>query len=295
MFEDVRESILKTLIYGDIFDYPLTKKEIWKFLIATKAKRTLFENAVSEFPPGRWELKQGLLFLLGRAEIVEIRRKRQQVSRKKLELAKKIIQKLSLVSTVLFIGISGGLALENSKEDDDIDLFIITSRGTIWFTRLVLVLTLILMGQYRGQGKKKSQKICLNMFLDENALTLPKERQNLYTAHEVAQVMPIFQRNDTYIKFLDANKWVKKFLPNAMGRIRNQESEIKNQNKNPFIISHFSFLIFEWIAKRIQLFYMKNHITSETISDTLLAFHPFEYKNYVLKEYNKRLRHYEIR
>jgi len=32
----------------------------------------------------------------------------------------------------------------------------------------------------------------------------------------------------------------------------------------------------------------------ERISDRMLAFHPFEYKNYVLEEYNKRLKLYEF-
>lgn len=44
-------SILKTLIYSDIFDFPLTKEEIWKFLISANIDR----SSLTEFPPGRWE------------------------------------------------------------------------------------------------------------------------------------------------------------------------------------------------------------------------------------------------
>ncbi|MCL5010134.1 MAG: hypothetical protein M1289_00840, partial [Patescibacteria group bacterium] len=181
-----------------------------------------------------------------------------------------------------------------SQEEDDIDLFIISSRGNLWFTRLILITMLILVGQYRGRGKKKSQKICLNMFLDEDGLMLPKERQDLYTAHEIAQVMPVFERNNTYIKFLDANKWVLKFLPNALDRVRNKELGVKNKKSDRLFIIYYLLFILEHMAKAIQLLSINQHKTIETISDDLLAFHPFDYRSYVLKEYNKRLKHYGL-
>jgi hypothetical protein len=48
-------SILKALVYSDVFDYPLAKEEIWEFLIGVNIDRASFEKAISEFPPGRWE------------------------------------------------------------------------------------------------------------------------------------------------------------------------------------------------------------------------------------------------
>lgn len=280
-------SILKTLIYSDIFDYPLTKEEIWKFLIAANVDRSSFEKTLTEFPLVKWEHEKGFYFLSGRGEIAKKRIKRKKESQEKIKIAKKIIEKLSFVPTVLLIGISGGLALENAEEKDDIDLFVITRTNTLWITRLLLVLLLILMGQYRGRGKKESQKICLNMLISEKALMFEKDRQDLYTAHEIVQLKPIFNRNNTYKKFLNANRrWVSKFLPNAIDRITNYESGIKGR-KNPLFI-------FEKVAKLVQLIYMKKHRTREVISDHFLAFHPYEYKSYVLKEYNKRLRQYDI-
>ena len=35
-FSKVEEAILKTLLYSDIFDFPLTKEELWRFLISDK-------------------------------------------------------------------------------------------------------------------------------------------------------------------------------------------------------------------------------------------------------------------
>lgn len=283
-------AISRTFIYSDIFDFPLTKEEIWKFLIGKKIRRESFEKELSRLVrsktrPLRSDRK--LYYLFGRKEIVEKRIRRKKVSQQKLVEAKRIINVLSLVPTVLFIGISGGLALENADEKDDIDLFIITSKNSLWITRLILVFLLIVAGQYRGRGKKESQKICLNMLIDEKLLMFEKYRQNLYTAHEIAQLKPMLDRNNTYKKFINANRrWMSRFLPNAMNRIRNQALRIK-ERKNPLFI-------IEKLAKTLQLWYMKKHITKETVSDNMLAFHPFEYGEYVLKEYNKRLKQYEI-
>jgi len=51
------------------------------------------------------------------------------------------------------------------------------------------------------------------MFVSEPAL--PESERDLFSAHEVLQMEPVFDRGNTYKKFLLANKWVKTFLPNA--------------------------------------------------------------------------------
>jgi len=44
------------------------------------------------------------------------------------------------------------------------------------------------------------------MLMAENALALPQNKQNLYTAHEVIQLLPIYNKDNTYAKFLRANR-----------------------------------------------------------------------------------------
>lgn len=280
-------SILKTLIYSDIFDYPLIKEEIWKFLIGENIDSVELEKALTEFPPEGWEHKERWFFLPGRGEIVSARIKRLKKSRRKIVIAKRIVKVLSFIPTVLFIGISGGLAIENADEKDDIDLFVISSKNSLWISRLLLVFLLILIGQYRGRGKKKSQKVCLNMIIDEEALEL--KRHDLYVAHEVVQLRPMFDRHNTYNKFLSENRWVRNFLPNSI-EIKKLSNKVIKERKNNYSITN----LLNYLAKITQLLYMKKHITKETVSDHILAFHPFDYGEYVLKEYNKRLKRYDL-
>ncbi len=292
MQKSIKKAVLQTLIYSDIFDYPLSKEEIWKFLIGKNIDRGFFEKELkslgSESTPLGCSHKNNFYYLLGREKIVEKRIKREKISREKLKIAKKVARWLSYIPTTLFVGVSGALALKNSHKDDDIDLFIITSKNTLWITRLAIVVLLMFTGQYRKRtAKDVCDKICLNMLIDETSLQLPLKQQDLYGAHEVIQLMPIFVKDNVHHRFLQANKWAEKFLPQAVRRIKNR------QKKSLFLI-HNSLFILEWLAKQLQLWFINKHKTKEIVSDKFLAFHPFDYRKKILNLYQKRIKKYEI-
>ena len=297
MDKKVKISILQTLIYSDIFDYPLTKDEIWKFLIAKKIDRKSFDKILKSNLPDKIVFKNNLYCLIGREKVGQARITRKRESQEKIVIAQKIIRQLSFLPTIQFIGISGALSLENSSRDDDIDLFVVTSKGSLWLTRLAIIILLLLMGRYRRRNQEiVSDKICLNMLIDESALSFPKIRQNLYTAHEIVQMMPIFERGGTYNKFISANKWVGKFLPNAFhrGTKRNYTRKYAESFISVVLRSVLRLSAIEKVAKKLQIWYMKKQMTNETISSNMLAFHPFDYKKQVLSEYKKRLKLYTI-
>ena len=46
-FNPPEQAVLKTLLYSDLFDFPLTKNELWKFLISPReVDKHLFEQAL---------------------------------------------------------------------------------------------------------------------------------------------------------------------------------------------------------------------------------------------------------
>ncbi len=280
---DIAKSVLKTLVYADIFDYPLTKEEIWRFLIGKKsANKKQIEEALFRF-----DSKHGYFYLKKRDHIVEMRKTKEKESQKKLQIAKRISSLLSIIPSLYLIGVSGNLSMNNAGEKDDIDIFVISKRGTLWSTRLLIILFLGIMGKHRGKfDTNVEDKICINMLIVETAIEIPSNRRNLYTAHEIIQMKPLFIRGDSYRRFMAANKWVDNFLPNVMPKIKNQKSKIKN-NKKELIF------IIEWVAKKLQFWYMKKNITSEVVSDTILAFHPMDYTSTILKKYHKRVKQYE--
>jgi len=295
-----KKAILATIIYSDIFDFPLKKEEIWKYLTTESGKKVGWK----EFNKNLQELidlnthikKTGDFFCLkGRERIILKRKQREKESKEKILKAQKISRLLSFVPTIKLIGLSGSLSLKNSKEDDDIDLFIIVRKNSLWISRLILA---VLLDIFRKRRRKKSRdisnKFCLNMFLDERYLSFEKERHDLYTAHEIVQMNPLFETDNIYEKFITANLWVTKFLPNSLDRRsnKNPSAPLARSGQASLLVLFFSVL--EYPAKKLQLWYMKKHITTETINNRVLAFHPFDHRKKILKEFSKKMKNYDL-
>jgi hypothetical protein len=119
-----------------------------------------------------------------------------------------------------------------------------------------------------------------------------KEDQDLYTAHEIVQLLPIFDKEKTYEEFMQTNAWVKKYLANFL--VDKKYEEQKNGFYDKLGIILFRVLFLEKIARFLQLNYMKNHRTSEIVKDGFLKFHPFDYKAYVLKNYKLKLNEFKL-
>lgn len=287
------QSILKTLLYADIFNFPLKKNEIWRFLITDRKinSNLLFKNisSINKFI----EVKDDYFFIKGKSRLTNLRRKREKESLKKLLKARAIIEKISFIPTIKLIGISGALSMKNSDEDDDIDLFVISKKGFAWTTRFMLVLILILLRSYRHKNSKIfADKICLNMILDEENILFKKNNQNLYTAHEIVQLIPVLDKGNVYQKFISKNNWIKKYLANFY--IPKKYIITKENLFNNLIVIILKIIFLEEILKFIQIKYMEKNITKEIIEKGFLAFHPFDYNAYVLSVYKKNLKKYKI-
>jgi|SRR5581483_3470503 len=278
---ELRAAILKTVSYSDIFDYPLTLEEIFRFLVSSKdVKIPDLKKAIKSIQ--KLQRAKGFYFLTGRKKIVNERLVKEKISKNKLQIAKKISSLLFAIPTVQLIGVSGGLAMQNCNKEDDIDLFVISKKNTLWSTRLFILLLLQIFGLRRKRNEKESaNKFCINMLLDENDLVLSKKRQNIYGAHEVVQLLPLFERKNTYNRFIIANNWIFSYFPNTK-----LKKVAGLHHTSPFT---FTFLFIEPFAKFIQTLYMRK-VTKEEISKNLLAFHPVDYESVVLSEYKKRLR-----
>ncbi|TSC53190.1 MAG: hypothetical protein LiPW16_465 [Microgenomates group bacterium LiPW_16] len=216
--KNLKKAVLSTLAYADVFDYPLSASEVWKFLIghpeikADDVQKALLRiNADLKLIDADGKF----FFSLGRQKIVNLRKKREQWSQKKMKIARRVAKWLKLVPTIKMVAVTGALAMGNSDKDDDIDLLIVTSKNRLWLTRLLTVILVELVTQRRRpQDTNVKDKICLNMFLDENHLRVPKKEQDLFSAHEVCQMRVLCEKDGVYKRFLEENRWVKQFLPN---------------------------------------------------------------------------------
>jgi predicted nucleotidyltransferase len=264
---------IASLIYHDLFDFPLTAGELIKW--------TLGEKVVVP----NWEERQignkGAYYFLGKNEAVVYKRiLKKRISGRKIKIARKASQVLSLIPTVKMVAITGALAMENALDESDIDLLIIAKKGTLWTTRLIALISLMALRiPIRRFGEKdQKDKLCLNIWLTENTLTWPKKDRNLYTAHEIAQIKPLVDKDKTYEKFLAKNEWVRECWPNAV-RI---SSVLKNGKKIKPTAPAGGFNILEILAFKMQYLYMKSKITREVVTPTRAIFHPNDWGKIVL-------------
>ncbi len=296
MPSNLDRAILETLIYSDIFDYPLRLGEIGKWLIKCKVQSAKCKAAVENLK--LIKEKNGFCFLKGKDKIVDLREEREKFSREKLKISQKIARFLKFIPSVKLVGITGALAMGNGKKDDDIDIFIITSSGLLWTTRFLTTLLVEFTGQRRHpQDENVNNKVCLNMFVDAKHMEIPKKERDLFSAHEVLQMKPLFDRNSSYQKFLTANQWVKKYLPNAYKEITlaRSDKDTSDMAKQRLRLLGWwrkqinIFRLFESFLKKFQLWYMRKHRTSEVIKDGIIRFHPHDAREWVMKKYKSSL------
>lgn len=282
----IKISVIKTLSYADVFDFPMTDSEVWKYYIDSKrlTRKKVRSNLNLMVEEGLIAKIKSYYFLKGRENLVRVRQERQKESIAKIKLAKKASRLLRFISTIKLIGISGSLSMLNAKKTDDIDLFVITSKNTLWITRFLVNIVLVLKGYKRSRNDSFGiNLICPNMFLAQDCLLIPKEKQNLFSAHEAMQLKVLVNKNQSYELFLSSNPWVTRFLPNSI-KVRN----IKLNHRSfgfPFSPINKALYIFQFL-------YMKGRITSEEVKINIARFHPRDKNEFVMTLYNLRYKRY---
>lgn len=212
-------AILQTIHYADLFDYPLTSDELFHFLIGVRATRAEIFDALNDHSRLNGNLARfdGYVMLPRRAHLIAQRARLHADAATQLPRARFYARCIAHFPFVRLIALTGALAMQNAR-DRDIDLFVVTAPGRLWLVR-ALIIALVRIARVRGD------KLCPNFLVTENALAMSE--QNLYTAHEIAQMIPLYGF-ETYAELRRVNPWTKNFLPNAFRRAPNfSESRLR--------------------------------------------------------------------
>lgn len=227
--------IIRTVIYFDLFDWPLRAEEIWKWLFkpecSPRVNEIFYTLQNNKFLKTVLDEKDGFYFLKGRENLVETRLIRYRFAEKKYKRALYFAKIARFLPCVKMVAICNDVGYSNAPQKSDIDLFIITSRKKIWTTRFFVTGFLKLFGMRPGETKNNA--ICPSFFVDEDNMDLEKlalknKKDEIDDPHFIFwlnQMTPILDKNNTYKKFRQANQWVKKFLPN----IYDYESSIRRK------------------------------------------------------------------
>lgn len=208
---DARKNILSTLAYFDLFNYPLTMEEVY-FFLPVKVNFEEFEYALLGLAIDRLIFKFDHFYTLKNDYfLTERRQKGNAKAAEMISIARNVGALLIRFPYVRGVAISGSLSKNFADDDSDIDLFIITAKNRLWIARTIMhcfkKLTFLI---------KKEHYFCMNYYIDEEDLLI--HEQNIYTATEVATLMPL--HGDTvFEQFYTANAWTRSFLPNKCLRL----------------------------------------------------------------------------
>lgn len=286
---NLEKSILSTIVYFDIFNFPLTSFEIWKNLYS-KDEYNLKDIVDclnnSDFLKLKINHKDSFYFLKNRESIIEKRKSNYLHSYKKYKNGMKFIKFISNFHFIKAVFIANSMSIDNARNDSDIDLFVITRKNRIWLARMVLVLIAQILN-LRPTEKSKKDKICLTIFLDEKNLNLKKvcAENDIYYIYWINQVVPIFDPSNIYSRFISENSWSREDIKNIFEYNTGYKRFIDNVLYKKIIrkiTKLFSINLFNEISRKIEMDMfplsikeiIKNGNTEDVyVDDTIIKLH----------------------
>ncbi len=312
----IRDSILATLVYYDIFDFPLTLLEVNKYLInpgrfsAENVKSSVFNIKAAEIAieldnivrMGIVGHKNGLYFLAGRDNLYDLRIEREKIAAQKWDKFLKIAKWFQAVPYLRAILASGSLAINNTEHESDFDVLAVAESGRLYTCRIFLCLTASLFGARRTRYERSApDKFCFNHYITDGSLNISHE--SLYNAQNYINLKPIFAENDLVQRFYIENNWLEKYILNFDFNEVNKGHLLGREGALCIVAKILEFILnsklgnwLENILKNYQQKRIKNNpATYESggrviFNDSELEFHPHSFEAFAIDKYNKKLK-----
>ena len=200
---EISQAVFDTLLYSDVFDFPLTAGEVHYYLAGRVATHDEVCQALNTDPR---ICRTGSFFALaGREGLGSLRKQREQRSQKLLPYALAYGRIIGALPFVRMAAMTGSLAVRNVSKNEDFDYMLVTEAGRLWTARAFVLL-------FGRLTRLAGHIICPNVIVSETSLEW--NRCDLYSARDLCQMIPIAGKK-IYQRLMKANGWVRDFLPNA--------------------------------------------------------------------------------
>jgi hypothetical protein len=301
------QSIVSTLAFFDVFDYPLTREELYRWLWMPKPISYADFVVALDSLQGAWDRVDGFYILSGREEIVHARQKSISLVAKKMKIAQRGVKKMRWIPFVQAVFLCNTVAAGSAAEESDIDVFVVVKHGRIWITRF-LVTTVLALFRLRRNKTSIANKICLSFYVTDTHLDLSGVAINapdIYLIYWIDQLVPLYDPDNILHEIHTKNNWVKKYIPNAFLEYDLIECFSVKETKISNIICHiFETMwrggygdLLEKQARDLQKQKMKKNLGSKqdddstdvVISDTMLKFHENDQREFFKKAWEDLL------
>lgn len=236
-------STLKTIIYFSIFDYPLTRDEIFKYSTCKTLEDVDFEIEILLDKKIIYRVN-GFYLMIDSPELVDRRLKGNEMSKKIMPKAVRVSKFIGKFPYVESVCLSGALSKGYYDDKGDIDFFIITHPSRLWIARTLLIL-------YKKIFLLNSNKyFCVNYFISTDQLEI--NEKNRFTATELLTLIPVCGPK-VFESFIQVNSWTETYLPNALPHDRNNLKDVTK----PWLTNNFEALCNFTFGSRLDEFFRK--------------------------------------
>ncbi len=202
----IQKEVLKTILYFDVFSYPLKFDEVFENMPLKISKNELLSN-LNELVRYRFikKIDDFYLLIISNDNYVERRLMGNIKAMDMLPNAYLYSKKIASFPFMSGVYISGGLSKNYYDEYSDIDYFIVTKKNRLWLCRTIFML------YYKTLSQKNKNNFCLNYFISESDLVIPD--RNDFVARELAYLLPTVNY-ELYQAILNENSWYKSKFEN---------------------------------------------------------------------------------
>ncbi len=293
-------ALLHTLLYFELFDYPLTAEEVFSYLYFPPDAIIPAISAGETAQQLDELVRQGRVFRFGdfyqtnnNPDWVVRRLDNNRRAAAYLPLARHIARFIGAFPFIRGVFVSGSLSKSCMKPDSDLDFFLITAPGRLWLARTLLVLfkKIFLFNSHKY--------FCVNYFIDTEHLEI--EEKNLFTATETVTLLPLYGR-EWYQGFCMANAWAWERYPH----LRPRPAGEARQHRRGFLKRGLEWLLNGRLGAWLDLRTMRStvrywrhkfsHFDQKTFDSALKSrryvskHHPLYFQQKVLEGFNKRVR-----
>lgn len=309
----LRNSILATLVYYDVFDYPLTLLEVYKYLInpgrISRITGGIGEIKISDISEeldrlagsGTIGHKNGFYFLKERNEIYDLRLERHKIADRKWKKFLKMVRFLALAPYLRGVFASGSMAINNTDDESDFDILVIAKSGRLYTGRFFLWLISSLGGIRRKKHEKIApDKLCFNHYITDDRLYIPHE--SIFNAQTYVNLKPVMIGTELADEFYSANLWLNNYVYNFHPQREWARRSVNRPVLFKFIAKTAEFFLDITFGNKIESIFknfQQKRIKSDPatyepggrviFTDKELEFHPRSFERVVIEKYKANL------
>lgn len=303
--DTIKNNILKTLLYYDIFSHPLKDEEIYTFLPENSVPKeevfSILKQSTGEIE-NKFGEYEGYYYIKPNDSYIGKRLYKEKYSKKAWKIAglmTHIIKRFPFIRAVM---VTGSLSKNSSDKSSDLDFMLITQPNRLWIARTLLMLfkKIFLLNKYKY--------FCINYYVTTENLEIAEK--NLFTATEIATIKGTYNML-VVNKFIECNKWINNYFPNyilcdphlhtAGCHVTNRKSIIQFLLEM-FFIPPLAEKLDEKLMKRTVAYWNKKYpnLSSEEMSHNLRSernvskIHPGSIHLKILDSYSERLKKFNL-